>query len=65
MADTPLDDAPTYEVKSFESTMTGLPEHDVWKHDTHGGSKLVASYAWKHQAREVAAVLNKWATAEV
>lgn len=57
-----------YKILSEVSQVTGLPEHDVWRIDNqpHGkGSELIASYAWKHQAKEVAEVLNKWATAEV
>jgi hypothetical protein len=56
--------APTYEVKSDKSTTTGLSEYDVWKHD-NGGSQLIASYPFEHQAEEVAAVLNAWAAQEV
>lgn len=57
-----------YKILSEPNHETGLTEHDVWRIDNEPngkGSERIASYAFKHQAREVAAVLNKWATAEV
>lgn len=58
-----------YKILSEVSQATGLTEHDVWRidnsDDSHKGSELIVSYAFKHQAKEVAEVLNKWAAAEV
>lgn len=57
-----------YKILSEVSQATGLTEHDVWRIDNSDhsrGSALIASYAFKHQAKEVAEVLNKWKAAEV
>lgn len=61
--------AERYEVVKVNNLMGGAPaEYDVWGNDeNHEGPfrRLIASYAFEHQAKEVAAVLNKWAAAEI
>lgn len=65
MAETPEADN-TYQVVRVESLTTGAHEYDVWRQAGDGEpQRLIASYAFPHQAREVADVLNKWDTAEI
>lgn len=47
-------------------TLNSPIEWDVWEYDDDGQrDRLITSYAFEHQAKEVAAALNKWATAEI
>jgi hypothetical protein len=58
-----------YKVERVENLMGGAgapPEYDVWRvNGDDEPQRLIASYAFAHQAREVAEVLNKWKTAEI